>query len=39
MDGDSTARDWIVDEAVQFKLCTIIDHIISDIEILQVGQN
>jgi len=35
MDGDSTARDWIVDPEMQTSLCVIIDHIISSIETLQ----
>ena len=35
MDGDSTAEDWIIDPEVQFALCVIIDHIISNTEILQ----
>jgi hypothetical protein len=35
MDGDSTAQDWIIDPTAQFSLCIIIDHIISNIEILQ----
>jgi len=35
MDGDSTARDWIIDPATQFKLCIIIDHIIESIRIPQ----
>jgi len=35
MDGDRTAMDWITDPTTQFKLCTIIDHIISNIQTLQ----
>jgi Tol biopolymer transport system component len=35
MDGDPTARDWITDPTAQFKLCVMIDHIISNIQTLQ----
>jgi len=35
VDGDCTAVDWIVDPEKQHSLCTIIEHIISSIEVLQ----
>jgi len=35
MDGDPTAQDWIIDPTAQFKLCIIVDHIISNIQTLQ----
>lgn len=35
MDGDRTAMDWITDPMAQFKLCIIIDYIISNIQTLQ----
>jgi len=35
MDGDSTAEDWITDPTTQYRICVIIDHIISNIEMLR----
>jgi len=35
MDGDSTAEDWIIDPMSQFRLCVILDHIVSNLEMLR----